>query len=40
VTLTHDDFNAEVRLFVNDVERAVNCFPTQLWAIEAELVLA
>jgi hypothetical protein len=38
VSLTHDAFNAEVISFTDDVERAVNCFPTQLWTIEAELV--
>ncbi len=38
MALTHDDFNAEIASFVNDVERAINCFPTQLWTIEAELV--
>jgi hypothetical protein len=38
VSLTHDDFNAEVSSFVNDVERAINCFPTQHWTIDVELV--
>lgn len=37
MSLTHEEFNTEVGAFVADVERAVNCFPTQLWTIEADL---
>ena len=33
MTLTHDEFNAAVGLFVTDVERAVSCFPAHLWTI-------
>jgi hypothetical protein len=37
VSLSHAEFNEQVTAFVADVERAVNCFPAQLWTIEAEL---
>jgi hypothetical protein len=37
VALTHEEFNDAVGAFVADVERAVNCFPAQLWTIEADL---
>jgi len=35
--LTHDEFNDTVGGFVADVERAMNCFPSQRWTIDAEL---
>jgi hypothetical protein len=38
VSLSHDDFNAEVFSFTNDVEHAVTCFAANQWTIDAELV--
>lgn len=35
--LSHDEFNEKVTEFVGDVAQAVNCFPAQLWEIEADL---
>lgn len=35
--LTHEEFNTEVTAFVNDVEGAVGCFPTQQWTVTADL---
>ncbi|MCV7199970.1 hypothetical protein [Mycobacterium angelicum] len=40
MSLSHDEFNAEVFAFTNDVENAVTCFSTERWTIEAEMVSA
>ncbi len=37
MTLSHEEFNTEVTEFISDVTRAVDCFPAQLWSIEADL---
>ncbi|MGE2714343.1 hypothetical protein ACQI4L_09815 [Mycolicibacterium litorale] len=37
MALSHEQFNDTVREFIDDVAQAVNCFPSQLWTIEADL---